>query len=146
MKQILIIISIIIFVCCTSTTKDDDNSLIRNFINDIKNEKVTIEQIISNHFSGEYKTSDKKDVIELTNKLLAEVRENINTNTYEISLYAEANKKHKIKKIKDSVDFIYVLTLNENEEQFYYILTENSKINSILPMIKGEMVIGWVTP
>lgn len=142
MKLILLIIGFMIMSGCSGNSPNDNRlDLLKSFTTEVKGSTSDKNQeIISTYFS--LNSDENKEKIR--NEYLNLIRNKL-VGGFEILPYSEAiDKFTEIHLIQDTANKndIFIIKISK-EDDYVYMKMIKDKIESVSPMIKGNVIVGW---
>jgi len=141
-KALHILAILLIFVSCNP--QNMINKEINNIIEQLKNGDISEKEIIENHFVA--KTDNEGEVMEL--EVLKQLKTTVTKSNYEVIPYVKVkNRDTRLLELineDQKQNVVVVHFVDEEEIPNMYILFENNKIKSIIPIIKSDKIIGWM--
>jgi hypothetical protein len=152
MKIALLLLIVLIIGCTTNNSTNPQLQKVEKLLTALKDDTVSIETIIDKHFlyTNQLKQStsqNSKLLLATYRTKLKALRTDLNHQKCEIYTWETAEQKQPAANKdlpKSAIMEQNVFVIFVQDQPKYYLKMQDKKLQSLMPMLKGDLIVGWL--
>lgn len=122
-------------------------NIIEKIQNILQDSSITETKAVDTLFFQIEQVKEQKERYKMIIDSFKEIRNSIKDKSFRVLPWKNSELKHEknnldLQENSDYKDEIFVIEIEDKPT--YYLLTEEGKIKSMFPIIKGDLIIGWM--